>query len=160
MAYKAGHSLVDKMNFEGIAHQAKVQRAEFLRKNPEVILAMSGFAGLICAIGLFFAPTEAGNKIENRSEVRTSTATAQIEKINALLEGVHAIGPNPAHEIAQLVHQPIYDCNQVPCSSSLQRRNYLAKSKLQVILAQKALPDEVEPNDATSPEPKIVEPLK
>jgi hypothetical protein len=159
MIYKAGHCLVDKTNIEGIALQAKVQRAEFIRKNPEVMLAMSGFAGLICALGLFFAPTEAGSRMENQSEVRTSIATAQIEKINTLLERENAIGSNPAHEIAQLIHQPIYDCNQVPCSSSLQRRNYLAKSKLEVILARKALPDEAEP-DATPPGPKIVEPLK
>ena len=162
------HSLFDRTSFDRIAEQAKSQRATFMRKNPMNMLIMGGFIGAACAIGLVLIPMfgvagpgkDAIAKLESQTANRTSNATAQIEKINALLENINSIGPNTAREITQLIHQPSYDCNLVPCSSALQRRNYVARSKLEALLAKKTLPDEAK-FDATSREPtKIVDRLK
>ena len=162
------HSLFDRISFDRFVDQAKVQRATFMRRNPMNMLIMGGFIGAACAIGLVLTPMfgvagpskDAIATLESQTANRTSNATAQIETINALLENVSAIGPNTAREIAQLIHQPIYDCNLVPCSSALQRRNYVARSKLEALLAQKTLADEARFH-ATSREPtKIVDRLK
>ena len=162
------HSLFDRTSFDRIAEQAKSQRATFMRKNPMNMVIMGGFIVVACAIGLGLIPMfgvagpgkDTIAKLESQTANRTSNATAQIEKISALLENINSIGPNTAREIAQLIHQPSYDCNLVPCSSALQRRNYLARSKLETLLAKKTLPDEATFH-ATSREPtKIVDRLK
>jgi hypothetical protein len=162
------HSLFDRTSFDRIAEQAKSQRATFMRKNPLNMLIMGGFIVAACAIGFVLSPMlgvtgpgkEAIAKLESQSASRTSNATAQIEKINALLENINSIAPNTAREITQLIHQPSYDCNLVPCSSALQRRNYVARSQLEALLAKKTLPDENSIH-ATSHEPtKIVDRLK
>ena len=80
--------------------------------------------------------------MESQTTKRTMEATGQMERLTTILERAKAIGPNAAHEITQLIHQPSYDCNQVACTAALERRNYLAQSKLKALLAKKTLPDE------------------
>ncbi len=156
-----GSQLRRRDNFVQIALRAKLQRANFLRENPRIVFVMAGSIGLIF-LGLVLIPAinsqttiEAVAQIESQSVKRTMEATGQIERLAAILERMNAIGPDPAREIMQLIRQPIYDCDQVACSTELQRRNHLALSKIKVLLATKALRDENSTNYTLRPRTRL-----
>ena len=82
------HFLIDRDNFERIALQAKLQRANFLRKHVGTAFVMAGSIGLVSVLALVLIP--AGNtnyrstlgtapQTESQSTKRTMEATAQIE---------------------------------------------------------------------------------
>ena len=121
------HSLIDRDNFVQIALQAKLQRANFLRKNAGIAFVMAGSIGLVCVLTLFLSAANNTNgqskletvaQMESQSTKRIVEATAQIEKLATILERTKAVGPNTAHEITQLIRQPSYDCDQVACSAA------------------------------------------
>ncbi len=142
-------SLIDRNSVERLIPQAKQQRAKYLSENIRIVFVMTGSMVCLLAFVLISATTanrhstsEAVAQMENKGTKRTLEATDQIERLTTILEPAKAIEPNTAHEIAQLIHQPNYDCDKVTCSAELQARNHRARSNLQTLLAKKALPDE------------------
>ncbi len=137
----------DKAAFDQIKRNATQRRVFFLKKNPQVTAALAASIIFVCGAGLLLA---AGSRDTNMTDQRTATvgfdseaqvaaATNEISKINTLLESVKAISPDIALSIEQQLRQPAYDCNQMPCSAPLQERNYVARSQLRELLAQKTL---------------------
>lgn len=147
---ESSQPLIDHDSFERLAQRAKQQRANFMRNNAGLTFLTAGSIGLACVIALVLVPETTASRQNalqtvaqraSQSTKRTIEATEQIEKLATLVEHAKAIAPNTAQEISQLIRQPSYDCNQIACWADLERRNYRARSKLQALLAKKALPD-------------------
>jgi hypothetical protein len=142
----------DKAAFDQLKRNATQRRVLFLKKNPQVTAALAASIILVCGAGLLFAAaSRETNKTDQQtasvsfdSEARVAAGTDEIIKINTLLQSVKAIPPDVARSIEQQVRQPAYDCNQMPCSAPLQYRNYVARSQLRELIAQKTLGDQAQ----------------
>ncbi len=97
-------------------------------KGAAAVLACTGAFALFLAYGSSNRPLE---------------ATVQMERLAAKVERAKAIDPATAHEIARLIGQPWYDCNQVACSAQMQARNGLARDRLQTLMARKTPGEEI-----------------
>ena len=148
---ESSRPLFDRASFERLALQAKQQRGKFLRNNAGLTFLTAGSIGLACVLALVLVPEnsasrqdtlEAVAQVKSPSTKRTIEATEQIEKLVELVKRAKAITPNTAHEISQIIGQPLYDCNQVACLAELDRRNHRARSLLETLVAKKTLPDE------------------
>lgn len=93
-----------------------------LVKGAVVVIAVIG------AVGLFWAAS---------GPVRPLEATARMEQLAANVERAKSIHPDTAREIARLIAQPWYDCNQVACSAQLQARNSAVRNRLNTVIATK-----------------------
>jgi hypothetical protein len=71
---------------------------------------------------------------------RVLEATVQMERLATDLEHAKKIAPETKVEIAQLTHQPWYDCNQLACRAALEMRNRAARERLQAVLAGSEAP--------------------
>ncbi len=138
----------DRMAFDRLAQVAKQRRARFLEKSPRSTFALLGSIALICGAGLLIGIGSRDSLTKNEmasvgydSEARVTAATDQIERFRSALESASALSPQTAREIEQQIGRPDYDCNRTPCSALLQHRNYVARSQLKALLAQKTLPD-------------------
>ena len=65
-------------------------------------------------------------------------ATVQMERLAARAEHAKRIDADTGHEIARLIGQRWYNCNQVACSAQLQQRNRAARGRLGAVLQAKA----------------------
>ena len=155
----SGQTLIDHDSFDRLALQAKLQRADFMRSNAWLTLLTAVSIGLACVIALVLVPeTVAGRQnalptvAQGASQPRNRTieATEQMEKLATLVDQAKAIAPKTAQGISQLIRQPSYDCSQVSCWADLERRNHRARTKLETLLAKKALHDEAVIGGATS----------
>ncbi len=70
--------------------------------------------------------------------VRPLEATIQMERLAAKVEQTAVIHPNTARELARLMDQHGYDCNQVACGAQLHARNNAARNRLTGLIAMKA----------------------
>ena len=77
------------------------------------------------------------------SRMRTTEATAQMERFAESLERVTTISAKTAREIAGVIGQPWYDCSHVTCSAHLKERNRAARAKVTSLLAMKEVLQEV-----------------
>jgi hypothetical protein len=167
---ESSRALFDHDSFERLQLQANLQRANFMRNNAGLTFLTAGSIGLACVLAMVLIPEDSADRrttfetvvqAESQSTKRTVEATEQIEKLATLVKHAKAIAPNTAQEISQLIRQPSYDCNQVACWADLERRNYCARSKLEALLAKKALPDQTAIDGDTSAElTHLVERLK
>jgi hypothetical protein len=76
-------------------------------------------------------------------EQRVLEATVQMERLAAKLERAKKIAPETKLEIDRLIRQPWYDCNQMACTTALERRNRVARVRLQTVLAGSGVPTEL-----------------
>jgi hypothetical protein len=142
----------DKAAFDELKRNATKRRVLFFKKNSQVTAALAASIILLCGAGLLFAAASREKNITDQqtatvsfdSEARVAAGTDAITKINTLLRSVKAIPSDVARSIEQQVRQPAYDCNQMPCSAPLQHRNYVARSQLRELIAQKTLGDQAQ----------------
>jgi len=105
----------------------------------EVYVAMGmAVSGLTIAalIGASMTDTRANN------QRRVLEATVRMERLAKNLEHAKRIAPATSLEVAELIRQPQYDCNQVACGSGLEIRNRAARARLQNVLVILPVPDE------------------
>ena len=141
------HAFFDKAAFDRVAHDAALRRTMFMRTHPRAFLAIAGSATLLCGAALLIGAATSVTSQTNiemagrgyQLEARVNAATDQIEKFKSALERAPAIAPETANAIELQLRQPVYDCNQMPCSAPLQQRNYTARAQLKAILAHKTL---------------------
>ena len=142
--------LFDHDEIERTNRQAKVAQAKFLKDNFGKVFAVAGSVGVVCTLAIILIPgdmdkssTHPGNttQMDSLSTKLRMDATTEMEWLSRVLEHTKALTPNTAHEIAQLIREPIYDCNQ-GCPTWLEQRNHLAQLKLKAVLAKKGLSDE------------------
>jgi len=98
-------------------------------------MAVSGLT-LAALIGASMTDTRANN------QRRVLEATVRMERLAKNLEHAKRIAPATSLEVAELIRQPQYDCNQVVCASGLEIRNRAARAHLQTVLAILPVPDE------------------
>ena len=125
------------VNHERAQEQAKLIRSELRRRKvgrtPGTAFA-GAFACMVVAI-LVFA--------ERPPRQRALEATAQMEQLATILSRSQRIAPDTAREIARLIQQPSYDCQQVPeCGPALELRNLTARAKLMMLIGSVAPPHE------------------
>ena len=157
------NTFFDASAFDAIARDAAARRVEFMRAHPRTLLAIAGSASMVCGAALLMeiATQDARQSDvvtagrQYRLEARINAATDQIETLKSALSGTSAISPEVARAIEQQITQPVYDCNQMPCSAALQHRNYAARAQLRSILARKRLPDEAQMPSRTEMENAI-----
>jgi hypothetical protein len=145
---KRGAGLIFVRGLETAAALALIAFVVLLLKGYMVSERRVGVYGA----GLLLAAASRDTKMTNKqtatvsfdSEARVSAGTDEISKINTLIQTVKSIPPDVARSIEQQVHQPAYDCNQMPCSVPLQHRNYVARSQLRKLIAQKTQGDQAQ----------------
>jgi|SwirhisoilCB3_FD_contig_101_206701_length_1055_multi_3_in_0_out_0_2 hypothetical protein len=122
---------------EAASGQAAVASAS--ARQPGILLRMSGplasaavWAGLaaVFAVILMFGQTP--------TRQRTLEATVQMERLATMLNRAQVIAPATASKVAELLHQPYYDCSQVTCDAALESRNLMARSRLILVLGPAA----------------------
>ncbi len=142
----------DKAAFDQLKRNATQRRAFFLKKNPQLTAVLAVSIVFVCGAGLLLAAASRDKKMTDQqtatvsfdSEARIAAGTDEITRINTLLRSVKAIPPDVARSIEQQIRQPAYDCNQMPCSVPLQERNYVARSQLRELIAQKTVGNQVQ----------------
>ncbi len=73
---------------------------------------------------------------------RVLEATVRMERLAKNLEHAKRMAPATGLEVAELMRQPQYDCNQVACRSGLEIRNRAARARLQTVLSIVPVPGE------------------
>jgi len=108
-----------------------------MREEAYVAMGMA-FSGLVIAalIGGSMIDTRANN------QRRILEATVRMERLAKDLEHAKRIAPATGLEVAELIRQPQYDCNQVACGSALELRNRAARARLQTVLSIVPVPSE------------------
>jgi len=71
------------------------------------------------------------------STMRPLEATAQMERLAARVDHTRIIPRETAYEIAHVIGQPWYDCNQVACNAQLETRNRAVRDRLKLQLSAK-----------------------
>jgi len=71
---------------------------------------------------------------------RPLEATAQMERLAGKIERAKMLDQETVHEIARLIRQPAYDCNQIACTTQLQARNSAARASLAKAVARHESP--------------------
>jgi hypothetical protein len=105
----------------------------------EVYVAMG-----ITISGLAIAALIAASTTDTRAnnQRRVLEATVRMERLAKNLEHANRIAPATSLEVAELIRQPQYDCNQVACRSGLELRNRAARARLQTVLSILPVPSE------------------
>ncbi len=127
---------LDRFDFERIAAEGKVARAEFLKANCGPPLRTLEVAALVASLGavLIF-----GHASTSR---RMLDATARLERMATRLENAASITPAAARDVAHFMGEARYDCLQVTCRSDLEARNHVARARIETRLRTIArLPD-------------------
>jgi hypothetical protein len=94
--------------------------------------------------GLTIAAVIGASMIDNRAnnQRRVLEATVRMERLAKNLEHAGRMAPATGLEVAELIRQPHYDCNQVACGSGLEIRNRAARARLQTVLSIVPVPSE------------------
>ena len=116
-----------------VIEQAKIARVRFLFDPRGRGLKAIGYGAL--AFGLAFVLV-AGTGSRRHQAFEN---TAVIERLATRLAHAGTISPGTAAEISQLLRRRDYDCRQLACDASLEKRNLAARSRLQTILARSTL---------------------
>jgi hypothetical protein len=116
-----------------LIEQAKIARVRFLFDSHGRGLKAIGLSVTACALAFLFI-VGAGS-VRNRA----FESTALIERLATQLSHVETIPAETAAEISQLLRRPDYDCRQLGCGTSLEKRNLAARTKLQAILTRTTL---------------------
>lgn len=98
-------------------------------------MALSALA-IAVVVGASMTDTRANN------QRRVLEATVRMERLAKNLEHAKKIAPATSFEIAELIRQPQYDCNQVACRSALGMRNRAARARLETVLAVLPIPSD------------------
>jgi hypothetical protein len=123
----SGHELAQ------VIKRAEIARAEFLSSHPRHALKAIGLSASVFGLALLLV-AGAGSP---RQQVLENTVA--IERLAAKLAQAEAIPAKTAEEISQLLRRADYDCRQIACEPTLEKRNLAARGKLQMILARNAL---------------------
>lgn len=75
------------------------------------------------------------------NQQRVLEATVRMERLATDLEHAKKIAPTTRLEVARLIGQPWYDCNQLACRAALDARNRLARERLQAALEGSEAPN-------------------
>ena len=108
--------------------QAKAARSQFLRENSKLMIPWFGRIALIC--GLAIVVTFSGRPARQRA----LEATINMERLALIMENAKTVAPDTARAISQLLRKSEYDCKQVACNAALERRNSVARNKLNLML--------------------------
>src|SRR5262249_6961539 len=101
-----------------------------MREEARTAIGMAFSALAIAAVvGLSMIDTGANN------QRRVLEATVRMEQLAKNLEHAKRIAPATSLEVAKLIREPKYDCNQVACRTALEMRNQTVRARLQSMLA-------------------------
>jgi len=125
------HMTLDRDELAERMQQAKLARAEHLRRYASLALTIgsSGLA-ILLALGVLYVPQSTNQ--------RQLAATAQMERFANKIDRAARISPESARQIEFVISNPEYDCEQMPCRSTLQSRNKAARSRLLALLKVRA----------------------
>ncbi|MGA7387983.1 MAG: hypothetical protein WA322_04500 [Pseudolabrys sp.] len=104
----------------------------------ETIIGLAACAALIL-VGI--AVNRAGIGANNRQ--RVLEATVEMESLATKLDHAMKIAPETKLEIARIINQPWYNCNQMACPTVLETRNRAARAHLRTVLEGSGVPTEL-----------------